>query len=112
LVNICIDSVASKTGSLRKEFARMIEDCKANKIEIILVKNISRFGWDTLEILEVLNQLKIFGVRVIFEQENLETANTDSDLMISIIKSIAQAEKESRSDNIKWGIKQKVVRGM
>lgn len=40
------------------------------------------------------------------EQEELDTANTDSDLMISIIESIAQAENESRSDNIKWGIKQ------
>ena len=37
-----------------------------------------------------------------FEQENLDTADTDNDLMISIIESIAQAENESRSDNIKW----------
>jgi len=52
-----------------------------------------------------LNQLKTLGIRVIFEQESLDTANTDSDLMISIIEGIAQAENESRSDNIKWGIK-------
>ena len=37
-----------------------------------------------------------------FEQENLDTADTNNDLMISIIESIAQAENESRSDNIKW----------
>lgn len=44
-------------------------------------------------------------MRVIFEQEELDTAKTDNDLMISIIESLAQAENESRSDNIKMGIK-------
>ena len=51
------------------------------------------------------------GVRVIFEQEDLDTANTDSDLMISIIEAIAQSENESRSENIKWGIKQRAANG-
>ena len=36
-----------------------------------------------MEILDALNQLKALGVRVIFEQEEMDTANTDSDLMIS-----------------------------
>jgi len=80
-------------------------------LEIILTKSISRFGRDTLEILDALNQLKLLGVRVIFEQEKLDTGDTDSDLMISIIESIAQAENESRSDNIKWGIKQRAAQG-
>ena len=55
--------------------------------------------------------MRLLGIRVIFEQENLDTADTDNDLMISIIESIAQAENESRSDNIKWGIKQKAAQG-
>ena len=46
-----------------------------------------------------------------FGQEQLDTADTDSNLMISIIESIAQAENESRSDNIKWGIKQRAAQG-
>lgn len=78
----------------------MMQDCRSRDIEIILTKSISRFGRDTVEILGVLKQLRILGVRVIFEQEVLDTAETDSDLMILIIESIAQAENESRSDNI------------
>ncbi|MDT2768214.1 recombinase family protein [Streptococcus suis] len=58
-----------------------------------------------------MNQLRVLGVRVIFEQEVLDTADTDNDLMISIIESIAQSENESRSDNIKWGIKQRAAQG-
>lgn len=111
LVDVYMDIASSKTGSVRKEFTRMLEDCHSHNLEIILTKSISRFGRDTVEILDALNQLKTLGIRVIFEQDNLDTADTDSDLMISIIESIAQAENESRSDNIKWGIKQRAAQG-
>jgi len=108
---VYIDIASSKTGSSRKEFTRLLKDCQSHDLEIIITKSISRFGRDTVEILDALNQLKLLGIRVIFEQEELDTANTDSDLMISIIESIAQAENESRSDNIKWGIKQHAANG-
>ena len=111
LVDVYIDIASSKTGSSRKEFTRMLKDCKSRVIEIVLTKSISRFGRDTVEILDALNQLKLLGVRVIFEQEVLDTTDTNNDLMISIIESIAQAENESRSENIKWGIKQRAAQG-
>jgi site-specific DNA recombinase len=111
LVDVYMDIASSKTGSSRKEFTRMIDDCRSHNLEIILTKSISRFGRDTVEVLDALNQLKNLGIRIIFEQESLDTANTDNDLMITIIESIAQAENESRSDNIKWGIKQRAAQG-
>lgn len=111
LADVYIDISSSKTGSLRKEFNRMLDDCTSHKLDIIFTKSISRFGRDTVETMEALSKLKSAGVRVIFEQEELDTANTDSDLMISIIESFAQAENESRSENIKWGIKQGAASG-
>ena len=111
LADVYMDIATSKTDSSRKEFNRLLEDCNSKKLEIVITKNISRFGRDIVEILDVLNQLRTLGVRVIFEQEELDTANTDSDLMISIIESIAQVENESRSENIKWGIKQRAALG-
>jgi len=84
LVDVYIDIASSKTGSSRKEFTRMLQNCKSH--DIVLTKSISRFGRDTVEILDALNQLKNLGVRVIFEQEVLDTADTDNDLMISIIE--------------------------
>ena len=111
LSDVYMDVATSKTGSSRKEFNRMLDDCRSDKLEIVLTKSISRFGRDTVEILDALHQLKQLGVRVIFEQEELDTANTDSDLMISIIECLAQAENESRSENIKWGIKQRAASG-
>lgn len=111
LADVYMDIATGKTGSSRKEFNRVREDCNSRKIEIVITKNISRFGRDTVEILDALNQLRTLGVRVIFEQEELDTANTDSNLMISIIESLAQAENESRSGNIRWGIKQRAASG-
>lgn len=89
----------------------MLEDCQSHKLEMIITKSISRFGRDTFETLEALQLMKDSGVRVIFEQENLDTADTNSELMISNVESFAQAENESRSDNIKWGLKQKAASG-
>lgn len=111
LVDTYIDVASGKSGSKRKEFNRMLEDCHAKNVEIVITKNISRFGRDTVEVLESLNKLKEHGVRVIFEQEGLDTSDTDSELMISIIESIAQAENESRSENIKWGYRRHAAQG-
>ena len=111
LSDVYMDIATSKTGSSRKEFNRMLEDCKSHKLEIVITKDVSRFGRDTVEVLDAFNQLKVLGVRVIFEGNSLDTANTNSDLMVSVIESIAQAENESRSENIRWGIKQRAAQG-
>lgn len=111
LSDVYMDIATSKTGSSRKEFNRMLEDCKSHKLEIVITKDVSRFGRDTVEVLDAFNQLKALGIRVIFEGNSLDTANTDSDLMVAVMESIAQTENESRSENIKWGIKQRAAAG-
>ena len=111
LVDVYIDIASSKSKSPRKDFARMIEDGRQKKINIVITKSLSRFGRDTVDTLEALKVLRESDVRVIFEQENLDSSETDSQLMISIVEALAQAENESRSENIKWGIKKKVEQG-
>lgn len=101
LSDVYMDIATIKTGSSRKEFNRMLDDCKLHKLEIVITKDISRFGKDTVEVLDAFNQLKALGVRVIFEGNSLDTANTSSDLMVAVIESIVQAENESRSENIR-----------
>ena len=105
LLDVYMDIATSKTGSSRKKSNRMLEDCKSHKLEIVITKDVSRFGRDTVEVLDAFNQLKALGVRVIFEGNSLDTANTNSDLMVSVIESISQDENESRSENIRMGIK-------
>lgn len=111
LVDCYVDIASAKKKSPRTNFQRMLDDCKNNKLDIVIIKSVSRFGRDTVDTLEALKVLRESAVRVIFEQENLDSSETDNQLMISIIESLAQAENEARSDNIKWGIRQRAAQG-
>ena len=64
-----IDIASAKGDSPRREFERMIQECEAHRISVILTKSISRFGRDTVDTLAALNRMKAAGVRVIFEEE-------------------------------------------
>lgn len=111
LVDIHIDIASSKKDSVRPAFNQMIEECKAGLTDIVVVKNISRLGRDTVEVLGAINTLREADVRIIFKQEGLDTATVGSSLLISTIEVCTQAENESRSANIKWGIKQRAKNG-
>ena len=89
----------------------MIEECKAGLTDIVVVKNISRLGRDTVEVLDAINTLRESQVRIVFKQEELDTLTVGSSLLISTIEACTQAENETRSANIKWGIKQRASNG-
>ena len=61
LVDIHIDIASSKKGSARPAFHKMIEECRAGLTDIVVVKNISRLGRDTVEVLDAINTLKEAG---------------------------------------------------
>ena len=111
LADVFIDIASAKGEVPRREFERLIKECEAHNISVVLTKSISRFGRDTVETLSALNRLKAVGVRLIFEQENLETDVVDSNLMISVMESLSQAENESRSDNIRMGLAHRAANG-
>ena len=89
----------------REEFKRLMADCDAGKIDIILVKSISRFARNTVDTLEAVRHLKTLGIDVRFERENISSLSSEGELMLTILASYAQEEAESISHNIKWAIK-------
>jgi site-specific DNA recombinase len=106
-----IDIASAKGDSPRREFERMIRECEAHRISVIMTKSISRFGRDTVDTLTALNRMKASGVRVIFEQESIDTDDVDSNLLISVMESVAQSENESRSENIRMGLSFRAANG-
>jgi DNA invertase Pin-like site-specific DNA recombinase len=106
-----IDIASAKGDSPRREFERMIQECEAHRISVILTKSISRFGRDTVDTLTALNRMKASGVRVIFEEESIDTDDVDSNLLISVMESVAQSENESRSENIRMGLSFRAANG-
>ena len=96
----------------RNEFKRMIEDCENGKIDIILVKSISRFARNTVDLLDTVRHLKELGIEVRFEKENINSMSNDGELMLSILASFAQEESRSISDNVKWGTRKRFEQGI
>lgn len=111
LVDIHIDIASAKKDSARPAFHNMIEECKAGLTDIVVTKSISRLGRDTVEVLEAINTLRESQVRIIFKQEELDTLTAGSSLLISTVEACTQAENETRSANVKWGIKQRAKNG-
>lgn len=106
-VDVHIDIASSKKGSVRPAFKQMINECKVGLTDIVVVKNISRLGRDTVEVLNVINTLKESQVHIIFKQEKIDTLTVGSSLLISTIEACTQAENKTRSANIKQGVKQR-----
>ncbi len=107
------DSAVSGTGTeKRDEFRRMIAECDAGNIDIILTKSISRFARNTVDLLETVRHLKSIGVEVRFEKEHINSMSGDGELMLSILASFAQEESRSISDNVKWGTRKRFEQGI
>jgi len=80
----------------------MKKDCRGGKIDRIYTKSISRFARNTKDCLKNLRELKALGITVIFEKENIDTANMTDEIMITILGSLAQEESTSISKNVRW----------
>ena len=107
------DDGISGTGiAKRTEFQRMITDCEAGKIDIVLTKSIQRFARNTVDLLETVRHLKDIGVEVRFEKENINSMSGDGELMLSILASFAQEESRSISENVKWGTRKRFEQGI
>ena len=106
------DDAVSGTGiDGRGELTRLIADCNAGLVDIILVKSISRFARNTVDLLETVRHLKDIGVDVWFEEEGIHSLDADGELMLTILASFAQEESRSISENAKWGIRKGYERG-
>ena len=112
LVGIFADEGISGTQTAnRTEFNRMIKMCRRKRIDIILCKSISRFARNTVDCLDYVRELKSLGIAVIFEKENINTLSASSEFAISLYASFAQAESESISRNVTWGIERSFREG-
>lgn len=111
LYDIYVDLESGKGIKNRKNFNRMIEDCNNGKIDIIITKSVSRFARNTLDALKIARELKSKNIGILFVNENIDTLNEDSELMLSFVGSFVQDESYNKSQNIKLGLKQAIKTG-
>ena len=105
------EGISGTTTKKREQFNRMIEDCKAGKIDMIITKSISRFARNTLDCLNFVRQLKDLGIGVTFEKEAIFTLDSKGEVLLSILSSLAQDESRSISENSTWGIRRRFEQG-
>lgn len=108
---IYVDEATTGTKDNREQFNRLIHDCEDGKIDMVIVKSISRFARNTLTLLKTVRHLKELDVDVYFEEQNIHTISYSGELLITLLAAFAQAESFSVSENCKWRIQQKFQNG-
>ena len=108
MVDVYADEGISGTNTKKRDdFNRMIKDCRAGKIDLIITKSISRFARNTLDCLNYVRELKELGVGIVFEKENINTLDAKGE----VLSSLAQDESRSISENCTWGIRRRFEQG-
>lgn len=105
------DGISGCNTKKRSKFNRMIEECMAGKIDMIITKSISRFARNTLDCLKYIRELKEKNIPVFFEKENINTMDSKGEVLLTIMASLAQQESQSLSQNIKLGLQYRYQNG-
>ena len=106
------EAVSGTTADKRDDFQRLLADCRAGKIDRILVKSISRFARNTIDCIQTVRELGQLGVAVEFEKEEIDTGNMGSEMLLSILGSAAQEESHTKSEIMNISIEQRFSRGI
>ena len=105
------DGVSGGTIKKRDQFQIMLQNAFAGEIDIILVKSISRFARNVIDLLSTIQELRDIGVEVYFEKEGISTLDTKSDNYLTLYAKFAEEELVSMSKNVNWTIENKIKNG-
>ena len=98
LVEIYADEGISGTSLQHRDaFKKMIEDCEAGKIDLIITKSVSRFARNVVDCIRYVRELSSLRppVGVFFETEHLNTLDPKSEMILSFMSTLAQEESHS-----------------
>ena len=105
------EGISGTKKEKRDGLLSMVAACERGMIDMIITKSISRFARNTTDCLELVRKLLDLNIYIYFEKENLNTGSMESELMLSILSSLAESESVSISENEKWGIKRRFQNG-
>ena len=105
------DEALTGTKDNRENFQKLISECRAGNIDLIITKSISRFARNTVTLLETVRELKELGVDVYFEEQNIHSISPDGEFTLTLLGSYAQEESYSASENQKWRIHKNFEQG-
>ena len=105
------EGITGTKKEVRPALMKMIADCEEGRIQRILTKSLSRFSRNTTDCLELVRKLLGIGVTIYFEKENIDTGEMESELLLTVMSSLAESESVSISENSKWGVRHRFKNG-
>lgn len=102
------DGISASSVTKRDQFQLMLTKAFLGEIDIILVKSISRFSRNLLDMLRIIQELRDKGVEVIFEKENISSLDTKCDNYLTLYAKFAEEELVSMGKNVKWSIEKDI----
>ena len=102
------EGISGSSVLKRDDFLRMARDAKNNKFDLVLTKEISRFSRDTLDSIGYAREFLQNGVGIYFQNDNINTLYSDSELRLTIMASIAQDELRKLSERVRFGMKRSI----
>ena len=105
------EGITGTSAAKREDFQRLMNDCRKGKIDRILTKSVSRFARNTKDCLEAIRELKMLGVSVYFEKENIDTGDLSSEMLLTLHSQFAQEESMSISRNCRAGVHKRMMDG-
>ncbi|MGC2873059.1 recombinase family protein [Ihubacter sp. mB4P-1] len=105
------EGVTGTKMAKRDGLLQMLGDCERGLIDYIIVKSISRFSRNTVESIETIRRLSEKGIYIFFEKENIDTGKMESELLLSILSSLAESESRSIAENNKWSVQKRFANG-
>ncbi len=107
-----IDEGISGTSTRKRDsFLRMIRDAREGRFDFIITKEISRFSRSTLDSIQYTQALLECGVGVLFQNDNINTLDPDSEFRLVVMAGVAQDEVRKLSERLKFGFRQAVQNG-
>lgn len=106
------DEATTGTKDSREEFQRLLDDCRTGKIDMVITKSISRFARNTVTTLKAIRELRLLGVDVYFEEQNIHTLGEDGEFLLTLLAAYAEEEARSVSENQKWRIRTNFEQGL
>lgn len=113
LFNIYVDDGISGTNTKKRAaFNQMIEDAKNGEFDLIITKEISRFARNILDSVGCTRELKALGIGVIFLNDNINTLDSDAEMRLAFLSTMAQEESRKTSERVKWGLRRQMEKGV
>lgn len=108
---IYADEAKTGTKDTRENFQRLLNDCRAGNIDMVITKSVSRFARNTVTVLQTIRELNQLQIDVYFEEQKIHTLSSEGEFLLTVLASYAEQEALSVGENMRWRVRKNFEEG-